>query len=368
MDENALSLVEQAVASFPDGVRIAELENHLIPTGWKLTRRSLLRYLQALISNDRIWAAGSYRAPVYHPHLKTEEDEIFLAISPVDRALREKQAGPVPFRRDLLLSYTQRGNSLDDEIREHLHRIGASGEPANSAGTSRTPETFLIDLSWASSCLEGNSYSLLEAEKLLTFGEVVDGKEWLDAQMILNHREAIEFLTEGADEIAYNSFSIRNLHAILSDNLLRDPEAHGRLRQVSPVDHSSRVPLSTPQLLEEYFERTLEAVASIADPFEQAFFTLVYLIYLQPFDHFNGAVARLAANIPLLANNLCPISFIDISNQDFAEAARQICEGNSEAAMRRLFVQGYERSVTRYVAARVELQQPDVFRMGIGRS
>jgi len=90
----------------------------------------------------------------------------------------------------------------------------------------------LIDLSWNSSRLEGNTYSLLETERLLEFGENAEGKDALEAQMILNHKAAIELLVEQAAEIGFNRYTILNLHALLSDNLLADPQACGRLRAI----------------------------------------------------------------------------------------------------------------------------------------
>src|SRR5690606_10493971 len=80
----------------------------------------------------------------------------------------------------------------------------------------------LIDLSWNSSRLEGNTYSLLETDRLLSFGEAAEGKNFKEAQMILNHKEAIELLVEQTDEIGFNRYTIFSLHALLSDNLLED--------------------------------------------------------------------------------------------------------------------------------------------------
>ena len=78
----------------------------------------------------------------------------------------------------------------------------------------------LIDLSWNSSRLEGNTYSLLETERLLHLGEAAEGKDAREAQMILNHKAAIELLVDQASETGFNRYTILNLHGLLSDNLL----------------------------------------------------------------------------------------------------------------------------------------------------
>jgi Fic family protein len=106
----------------------------------------------------------------------------------------------------------------------------------------------LIDLSWNSSRLEGNTYSLLETERLLELGEAVTGKNTEETQMILNHKAAISLLVEQAEETGFNHYTIQNLYALLADNLLEDPQAVGRLRHI-PVTIGDTVyqPLEAPQ-------------------------------------------------------------------------------------------------------------------------
>jgi len=171
----------------------------------------------------------------------------------------------------------------------------------------------LIDLSWASSRLEENTYTCFDTQKLIEFGQAAEGKEILETQMILNHKAAIEMLVEEADQIGFNSFTFLNLHAILSENLLPDENASGRLRR-RPVDISGSVfhPLAMPQVLEDCFRLLLQKAAAIPDPFEQAFFVMVQLPSLQPFEDVNKRVSRLAANIWFIQNNLGPLSFIDV--------------------------------------------------------
>jgi Fic family protein len=151
----------------------------------------------------------------------------------------------------------------------------------------------LIDLSWNSSRLEGNTYSLLETERLLELGEAAEGKDALEAQMILNHKAAIELLVEQATEVGFNRYTILNLHALLSDNLLADPQACGRLRAiVVGIGRTVYHPLEVPQLIDEFFQQLLDTAAAIADPFEQAFFAMAHLAYLRPFEDVNKRVSR----------------------------------------------------------------------------
>lgn len=377
IDEQDLDAIEQQIAVYSKGIGIAELETALSAVGIVMNRRSLLRRISILIESNRIRATGAFKGRVYWPLTSPASDDqgIEESVIPLSVAGREirgyvsqpiQRREPVGYRRDFLLSYPNSRPYLDDTTRKHLHQIGRAHQEDIPAGTMarQLMGRLLIDLSWASSYLEGNTYSLLETERLISFGQAAEGKDALETQMILNHKQAIEFLVESADDIGFNRYSILNLHAILSDNLLPNPEACGRLRQIAVgIGGSVYSPLSTPQLLDEYFQIALDTAAAINDPFEQSFFALVHLSYLQPFEDVNKRVARLAANIPLVKHNLCPLSFIDVPKKSYVEGILGVYEQNRIELLRDIFVWGYERSVKRYLSTREELGEPDPFRM-----
>ncbi len=141
---------------------------------------------------------------------------------------------------------------LSEMERVGLNEYGETEIVRQPAGTyaKRVLNRLLIDLSWNSSRLEGNTYSLLDTKRLIELGEEAEGKDWREAQMILNHKEAIEILVDGAEGIGFNRHTILNLHAALADNLLPDPEAPGRLRRASVgIEGSVFHPLEIPQLI-----------------------------------------------------------------------------------------------------------------------
>jgi len=182
--------------------------------------------------------------------------------------------------------------------------------------------------------------------------------------MILNHKAAIEFLIGAVSDIGFNPYTIKNLHALLANNLLSDPLACGKLRTI-PVGVAQSVyhPLEIPPLIAKCFQQLLTTTAAIHDPFEQAFFIMVQLPYLQPFENVNKRVSRLAANIPLIKHNLRPLSFIDVLEQDYIDATLGVYELNRIELLRDIFVWAYERSTTRYLAVRHSLGEPDPFRL-----
>ena len=370
-----LNRIIEAVAAFPEGAGIDEINGQL---GDKVPRRTLQRRLASLVQERRLIVEGRARASRYRLSSVQGEDrttrgEASIPLSPEGEALKAavrqpiRNRRPVGYNRTFLDAYQPNTTFyLPAAMRLRLAEMGRSREDKRPAGTHARKifNRLLIDLSWNSSRLEGNTYSLLETERLLELGEVAQGRNAMEAQMILNHKAAIELLVEQADEVGFNRYTILNLHALLSDNLLADPQACGRLRAI-PVGIGGKVfhPLEVPQLIDECFHRILAIAEEIKDPFEQAFFVMVHLPYLQPFEDVNKRVSRLAANIPLIRENLSPFSFVDVPDRAYIDGTIAVYELNRIELLRDLFVWAYQRSCARYSAIRQSLGEPDPFRL-----
>lgn len=362
----------EVIGRFPEG---ASLEEIMLAIDPKTSRRTLQRWLAALVKDKELTPTGQARSRRYKlltsPFVITPEKLSF----PLSQAAASIEANVTqPIQARLSVSYNkefledyQPNNTyyLPKELRDKLLEMG-NEDGRYPAGTYARQifHRLLIDLSWNSSRLEGNTYSLLETERLLDLGKAAVGKDLRETQMILNHKAAIEFLINSAEEIGVNRFTILNLHTLLSDNLMPDPTACGRLRNISVgISHSTYKPSAIPQVIEECFDLLISKAATIEDPFEQAFFLIVHIPYLQAFDDVNKRTSRLAANIPLIRNNLCPLSFIDVPEQMYINGLLGVYELNRMELLRDVFVWGYERSCMRYSTTRKMLGEPDPFRL-----
>jgi hypothetical protein len=274
---------------------------------------------------------------------------------------------PVGYNREFLEGYrSNETRYLPPDVRDHLHNIGRSPDGERPAGTYARDilGRLLIDLSWASSRLEGNTYTRLDTQNLIERGQAAEGKGRREAQMILNHKAAIELLVEQAEDIGFNPFTFFNLHAQLSENLLADPSEGGRLRQrIVEVSGTVFHPLGIPRQVEAYFRMILDKAKAIEDPVEQAFFIMVHIPYLQPFVDVNKRVSRLGANIPLIQRNLCPLSFIDVPERAYVEGTLGVHELAKVDLLRDVFVWAYERPCQRYMAIRETIAEPDPMRL-----
>ena len=385
IDEESLRAIEAAVRQRPDGLSAPEIARALDAAP---PRRTLQYRLKALVDDRRLARAGSGRWARYRLPKAVRASPGAASLGPVEASVRAtatvalSEAGeeirnhvrqptaarePAGYDRSFLDLYRSNGSFyLSEAERAELRETGETEFAEQPAGTyaKAVLDRLLIDLSWNSSRLEGNTYSLLDTTRLIELGEEAEGKDRLEAQMILNHKEAIEILVAGAEDIGFNRHTVLNLHAALADNLLADPGAPGRLRRLGAGIHGSVYhPLEAPELIEERFDEILGKASRIVDPFEQAFFALVQLPYLQPFDDVNKRVSRLAANIPLIRANLSPLSFEDVPRDLYTEAILGVYELRRVELLRDLFVWAYRRSALRYAAVRQSLGEPDPFRL-----
>lgn len=380
-----LQFVANAVTAFPEGASLKQLFAHL---GELVPMRTLQRRLATLVAQGGLMSEGKgagtrYFSRVYsvnstepggvaEPGDEYDERQRIL-LSAAGRQVQAAVSLPLSKRRKVayqpqfLQGY--RANKtfyLAQSTRKSLAELGRSPDNDRPAGTyaRQIYNRLLIDLSWNSSRLEGNTYSLLETERLLQAGDIAEDKDIVETQMLLNHKAAIELLVEQADEIGYNAYTIKNLHALLSENLLPDPQAEGRLRtHAVGIAGSVFQPLDVPQQIEDCFNYFLETANAIDDPIEAAFFVMVHLPYLQAFDDVNKRVSRLAANIPLIRHNYCPLSFVDVADDIYVQALLGVYELNRVDLLVDVFVWAYKRSCARYSQLRQTMGQPDAFRL-----
>jgi Fic family protein len=370
-------IIKSTLNNFKDGARIEDIK---AASGIDIELRTLQRRMADLKNQGVVKSYGEKRSTRYFltvplGFIAYEPEETYrtLQLSDTSRGLLAMVSQPIQKRKPIgynpsfLASYQP---NIDHYLTPYeLNRLSLIGR---TTGVNKPAGTYareilnrlLIDLSYHSSRLEGNSYSLLETQRLIALGKLADDKSAEEAQMILNHKDAIKFLVEGGKggpEIGFNRYTIFNLHALLAYEFL-SPRSCGRLRNIDiGIYGSVFTPLQIPQQIELQFELILEKVQQIENPIEQAFFILVHFPYLQPFEDVNKRVSRLAANIPLNQHNLSPLSFIDVPHDMYIKGILAVYELNRVELLKDIFLWAYERSALQYAAVRQTLRSPDPF-------
>jgi len=335
-------------------------------------RRSIQRAFKALSEKGSIEPHGRARARVYSLVKKEVASVVNKAfqgikLTKASEALLQYLSQPIHARKPvsynhefLELYIPNKTFYLDKPVRVELLLRGKADDVVKPAGTYAREilSRLLIDLSWNSSRLEGNTYSLLETKRLFEQGEGAEGKDIIETQMLLNHKAAIEYIVDSPAEGGVSFHEICSIHALLSENLLGDPGATGRIRtNIVGISGSSYLPLENPHLLRQYLHVFTQKFNEINDPFEQSIFALINLSYLQAFADVNKRTARLVANIPFIKNNLKPMSFVDVNQDAYVTSLLGIYEKNDISLFRDFYVWAYQRSADRYSAVQQSLAQ-----------
>lgn len=203
-----------------------------------------------------------------------------------------------------------------------------------------------VDLSWKSSQIEGNTYSLLETERLLMEKVTAEGKSKDEAVMLLNHKDALDFIIENPDYLSDLSVArVENIHSILTKELNVDRNIRNRRVGITGTNYR---PLDNEFQIREALEATCRLVNSRDDVFEKSLLLLLLISYIQPFNDGNKRTARITSNAILIANNYCPVSFRSVDSIDYKKAMLTFYEQNNISAFKRIFCEQFKFAVKTY--------------------
>lgn len=207
-------------------------------------------------------------------------------------------------------------------------------------------ERLAIDLSWKSSQIEGNTYSLLETERLLKDRETASGKTKEEAIMLLNHKEAIDFIIEHPDYlIPLTVAKIEDVHSLLIKDLTIDRNLRKRRVGISGTNYR---PLDNEFQISEALSKMCGLINKKENVFEKALLTLVLISYIQPFMDGNKRTARIVANAILMNYHYCPISFRTVDSIDYKKAMLIFYEQNNISSFKQIFINQFEFAVNTY--------------------
>ncbi|MCX6172578.1 MAG: Fic family protein [Flavobacterium sp.] len=207
-------------------------------------------------------------------------------------------------------------------------------------------ERLAIDLSWKSSQIEGNTYSLLETERLLKEKETAAGKTKDEAVMLLNHKEALDFILANPDYISPLAVSrIEDIHSLLIDGLGIDRNIRNRRVGISGTNYK---PLDNEFQIKEALQDLCLLINSRESILDKSFLALVLLSYIQPFSDGNKRTARIISNAILINNKYCPISFRTVDSIDYKKAMLVFYEQNNISVFKKIFIEQFEFAVNTY--------------------
>jgi len=209
-------------------------------------------------------------------------------------------------------------------------------------------ETLLIDLSFASSYLEWNTYSYLDTEVLLKYNEINKEKTSEETQMILNHKKAIKYMIHYKRELDFNKQTFFEIHSLLWEKLLLKDEIWVIRNKIVEIWWSTYKPIDNKYQLEEEFELFLEKLNKIKNPFEQSLFIMTFISYFQLFLDINKRTSRIMGNLPLIKHNLPVLSLIELEKKKYIIAILTIYELNNVDLLQNIWTENYILNLEKY--------------------
>ena len=310
---------------------------------------TMKRLLSAAVKEGNIETAGRGPATKYkltpQAHVTMPLDLATYFDKDIDE--REVQES---FNFDLIRDVLPKVEIFTKEELEVLNaaqlEFGKNTEGMTELEYRKEMERLGVDLSWKSSQIEGNTYSLLETERLLKDKQTASGKTKEEAVMLLNHKDALDFVLDVPDYLKELSVHrIEDIHSILTKEL--EVDRNIRHRRVGITGTNYR-PLDNEFQIREALEDTCTLVNGKDNVFEKAFLTLVLLSYIQAFVDGNKRTARITSNAILIANGYCPISFRTVDSIDYKKAMLMFYEQNNIAAFKKIFIEQFLFAVKTY--------------------
>lgn len=317
--------------------------------GFEGSDATLKRLIAALVKNEDIVVDGKSRATRYrlsnraHLLMPLNLDTYFS--QDVDERIVQTS-----FNFDLIREQMPGVSLFSSEERVHLRNLQRIFRQHIAEMTpneyNKEMERLGIDLSWKSSQIEGNTYSLLETERLLRESKTANGKTQEEATMLLNHKYALRFILDNPDYLQELTVRhIEDIHSLLTKGLSVDKGIRHRRVGITGTNYH---PLDNEFQIREAMHDTCDLINSKEDVFEKALLALVLLSYIQAFSDGNKRTARITSNAILIANGYCPLSFRSVDSIDYKKAMLIFYEQNNLYAFKQIFIEQFEFAVREY--------------------
>ena len=315
-----------------------------VKMGDSTIRRLLLEMTPELIKTNGKGKARTYSISDAYELFVQVNLETYYNLLPEERNAKKS------FNLDLIPKVLSKAELFTKEELKHLNILHnkyiKNITPLSKSEYKRELEILAIDLSWKSGEIEGNTYTLLETEVLIKYKELAEGKKQEDAIMLLNHKDALDFIFAEPDYLKPLTIRrIEDIHSLLIKNL--GVEKNIRKRGIG-IGGTEYKPLSVEQQIAEVMQQMCELVNARDNIFEKALLLLVLLSYIQPFNDGNKRAARIISNAILMENGYCPLSYRSVKASDYKKAMLLFYEQNNITEFKKIFVEQYEYAVNKY--------------------
>ena len=330
-----------------NGLSRLEIEEYVGAVDDKTSKNTIIRDLDVLLKNNCINKIGSARSTKYLPAnpnellIKYDVDNYFK-IEVDNREIKYPQ-----FNFDIYSNLKNLFSAEEIKKLESINKVYRDKIKFLQATILKKEyERLLIELSWKSSQIEGNTYSLLDTEVLIKENIEAKGHRKEESVMILNHKRALEFIFENRDYFKTITLKkLEELHALLVADLGTDK---GLRKSPVGIVGTNYKPLSNQLQIRDAVDKLIITINKTENIIEKALITVLMISYIQPFEDGNKRTGRILANAILFANGYCPLSYRSVNESDYKKAVIIFYENNSLDYFKNLFVEQFKFAVEKY--------------------
>ena len=324
-----------------------EIEEYISSVDDKISKNTIIRDLDLLLKNNYIKKSGAARSIKYSPY---ETNELLIKYDIDNYFKTEADNREIKYPQFNFEIFDKLKNIFNNEELKKIKKINneyiTKTQSLPPTILEKEYERLLIELSWKSSKIEGNTYSLLDTEALIKNNVEAKGHKKEESIMILNHKNALKFIFENQDYFKNITLKkIEELHFLLTNKL---GVSKGLRRHPVGIVGTNYKPLSNYLQIKDAIEKLIEKINLIEDPIEKALITVLMISYIQPFEDGNKRAGRILANAILYAHNYCPLSYRSIDENEYKKAVIVFYENNSLDYFKKLFINQFKFAVEQY--------------------
>ena len=324
-----------------------DIEVFLAKIGYKTTKMTITRDLKLLLDNGDIEKSGLAKATAYRSSAKTN----LLTNIDVDAYFAQDQDVRLPeaigFNFNIFSALKDLLSPKEKIEFEKLNDIYiAKRNKLSPTLLQKEFERLTVELAWKSSKIEGNTYTLLDTERLLNDNISATGKTKDETNMVLNHKKALDFVLKALEYYKNISIAkIEELHKLLVNEL---GVATGIRNGMVGIVGTNYKPLDNTYQIKEALKDTVEVINATNNPVEKALIAVLMIAYIQPFEDGNKRTSRILSNAILLANGYCPLSYRSVDEVEYKKAVILFYEQNNASYFKRLFLEQFRQAVSKY--------------------
>lgn len=323
------------------------IEDFLSKMSVKASKITILRDLDVLMKDGAITKTGNAKATIYNASIQSN---LLNDVDVEEYFNQDVDKRPLKSSTFNFKIFPALKNLLTQKEKVELEELNQTFQQKKKKLTPKLLqkefERLTVELAWKSSRIEGNTYTLLDTERLLTDHVSAKGKTLEETNMVLNHKKALDFVLQAPEYYKTLTIAkIEDIHKLLVENLNVSTEVRTGMVGIVGTDYK---PLDNAFQIKEALKDLIEVINKTKNPIEKALIAVLMIAYIQPFEDGNKRTSRILGNALLLANDYCPLSYLSVDEIEYKKGIILFYEQNNASYFKKLFIEQFKQAIKKY--------------------